>query len=257
MSEQDTIKNPPIDPNENGEKDVVKNNPAIPDTYEDEDDEEILALKDQVKQKIKEKSNDEPTYSKKELDNIIKQLEKKFQQKQENQDEDFIDLLDPNAVKRKFVRLTRLNNKFVVGIKNMNEDTYVDIVVDTINVEHPTRKGELIPWSTYIYEDGSEELYPVLSFQNRGVGVWAEVVEEKKKDISKTFGLVDVKTLDESNEWDLKSTGKKVLAKALQYRTTYVVKEIKGGRILEVSEDVINKSEASYADLKKFIDESK
>lgn len=228
-----------------------ENNEVILD---EDNDEEILAMKKQVEEKLKEKNSSKETYSAKEVDQIVKDLEKKFLKMKEGDDEDFIDLLDPEANKRKFVRLARLNNRFIVGLKDMNNDSYSDEPIYITNVENPNRKGELIPWSTFLYEDGSEELYPYLSFMNRANGIWAEVIEEKKTDVSETFGLIDVKTMDEENEWSMKSTGKKVLAKAVKYKTTYVCKEIKGGTVLEVSEDVINKVEAPYSDLKKFIE---
>ncbi len=232
-----------------------KLNPQVtPSTDEDEDDAELLAFKDQVKKKLEDKkSDDDIAYSKKDVDRMMKEMEKKFSQKKDIDEEDFIDLLDPNAVKRKFVRLSRLNNKFIVGLKNLNEDSYNDEPIYLKNVEHPTKKGEYVPWAMFIYEDGSEELYPYLSFMNRGRGVWAEVVDEKKEDVSKTFGLIDVKTV-EDDEWNMKNTGKKILAKALQFKTTYICKEIKTGKTMAVSEDVINKVEAPYLELRKFLE---
>lgn len=222
-----------------------------------ENDEEILELKNQVESKLKEKQKEEnQTYTRKEVDAILKSFEEKFLKSRESDDEDFIDILDPTAHKRKFVRLPRLNNKFVVGMKNMNTDSYLDEPIYVTNVEHPTKGGEYIPWATFIYEDGTEELYPYLSFMKRAVGVWGEVIEEKKEEKSETFGLVDVKTM-EDDEWNMKTTGKKVISKALKYKTTYVCRDIIGNKILEFSEDVINKADAPYADLKKYLEETK
>lgn len=245
---EDTTKDP-----SNETEDTTLKAPVIP---EEESDEELLALKDKVAEKIKEKGDqNKETYSRKDVEEMFKKFEKKLAQRQEINDEEFIDILNPDAVKRKFVRLPRLNNKFVVALKDMNADSYSDQPVYVTNIEHPTKKGEYIPWATFIYDDGTEELYPYLSFMNRAVGVWGEVIEEKKTDVSETFGLVDVKSIDDTNEWDQKKTGKKVLAKALKYRTIYVCKDIKNGTTIEVTEDVINKVEAPYADLKKFLDE--
>lgn len=235
------------------------NEEIIDDVQNDEElesDEDLLAVKDEIDGKIKAKSAPKDTYTRKEVDALMKKLEKNFSEIRAKDDEGFIDLLDPGAVKRKFVRLARLNNKFVVGLKDINTDTYSDEPIYVTNIEHPSKKGEYVPWATFIYEDGTEETYPYLSFMNRATGVWGEVIEEKKEDKSRTFGLVDIKAVDE-DEWDMKKTGKKVLAKALQYKVTYVVKEIKGGKTLEVSEDVINKVEAPYAELDSFLEESK
>jgi hypothetical protein len=235
----------------------VTNTPPVtsPPTEPEEDDTEILALKDEVQKKIDEKSGEKESYSKQEVADMFKKFEKKFAQRQESADEEFIDILNPDEKMGKFVRIARLNDKFVVGLKDMNKDSYSDEPVYVTNIEHPTKKGEFVPWATFIYDDGSEELYPYLSFMNRAVGVWGEVIDEKKTDVSETFGTVDVKSVDAENEWDLKKTGKKVLAKALKYRTLYVCKDIKKGTTLTVSEDVINKVEAPYSELKKFLEQ--
>ncbi len=236
---------------------IKSDNPPVPPANED-DDEAILALKNQVEENLKnKKESDGKTYTQKEMDAKMLALEKRLSQKRDENEEDFIDLLDPNAVKRKFIRLARLNNKFVVGMKDMNTDTYTDQPMYFTNIENPAKKGDYIPWATFIYEDGTTELYPYLSFMNRAVGVWAEVIKEDKKDVSETFGVVDVKAIDESNEWDLKNTGRKVLAKALKYNTIYLCKEIKGGKDLEIEASVVNKVEAPWSDLKKFLEETK
>ncbi len=238
--------------------DEKKNTIAQDNKLEQDDDDELLALAGTVKKKIEEKNageSEEKKYSERDLEKVLSNFQKKFSKTREEDDEDFIDLLDPDAVKRKFVRIARLNNKFVVGLKDMNTDSYSDQPVYITNVEHPTKKGEYIPWATFICDDGTEEFYPYLTFMNRGVGVWAEVTEEKKEDVSEKFGVIDVKAMDDEDEWNMKKTGRKVLAKALKYRTTFVCKEIKGGKTLEVTEDVINKVEAPYSELKKFIEQ--
>lgn len=222
----------------------------------DSTDEELLSVRDQVQKKIEEKAGDKKMYSEGDVAELLRKMEKKFSQNKESADEEFIDLLDPNAVKRKFVRLARMNNKFVIGLKDTNTDSYSDQPIYVSNVENPLKKGEYIPWTTLMYDDGTEELYPYLSFMNRSIGVWGEVIDEKKQDVSEKFGLIDVKVVDQ-DEWNMKDTGKKVLAKALKFRTVYVCKEIKGGKTLSVTEDVINKAEAPYSELRKFLEETK
>lgn len=232
-----------------------------PDTQiEEEDDTEILALADQVKDKIAKKNKDSEgkTYSQEDVDQMFARLEKKLNSKKDMEEEDFIDLLDPNAVKRKFIRVARLKNKdgehkFIVGLKNLNTDAYTDEPVYFTQIENPMKKGEMIPWATFIADDGSEILYPYLSFMSRATGVWAEVTGEEKEDVSEKHGTVEAKTLDE-DEWKMNRTGKRILAKALKYKTTYVVKEIKGGKVLKISQDVVNKVEAPYPELRKFLE---
>ncbi len=161
-----------------------------------------------------------------------------------------------------FIRLGRLKNKageykFVVGLKNINTDPYVDQEITVQNIENPNKKGELIPWAEFIFEDGDSMLYPYLAFMNRTNGVWAEVIKREEEDVSEKFGTVDLRVPDESNEWSTQNTGKKVLAKAVKYKTTYICKEIKTGKELKVTDDVVNKAEAPYSDLKKYLEDNK
>lgn len=236
------------------------------DTTDDLSDDEIASMADQIKKKMEEKKGEVITMTKEELDArdnaLIKRLEKKFAQKQDADDEEYIDLLDPTAHKREFVRLGRLRDdkgeyKFVVGLKDINNDPYVDQKITVQNIENPQKKGEMIPWSEFVFEDGTSKLYPYLAFMNRTNGVWAEVIERKEKDVSEKFGSVEVKIVSEENEWDMKNTGKRVLAKASKVETTFVCKDIKTGKILEVAEDVVNKADAPYADLKKYLADNK
>lgn len=273
MSQEDLTKKPGEETNgdenkvgENGEENqngaqTTLNNPNQP-IEDDDDDTEILKLADEVKAKIEGKGKGEgkgeKKYSDEDMENMARRLEKKFSGMREADDEDFIDLLDPNAVKRVFVRLARLKSKdgehkFIVALKNLNTDDYSDEPIYLTQIENPAKKGEMIPWATFIAEDGEEILYPYLSFMNRASGVWAEVLSEEKEDVSEKHGLVEAKILDE-DEWKMRPTGKKILAKALKYRVTYVVKEIRGGKTLKVSQDVINKVEAPYPDLRKFLE---
>lgn len=222
---------------------------------DDLNDEEIQEIQKTLKEKIEKKEGD--TYSKAEVNKILADFEKKIQSRQSDQDDNFIDLLDPNAKKRMFVRLARLNNKFIVGRKNMQSDSYSDEPIYVENVENPKKKGEFIPMTTFILEDGETLIYPYLSFMNRAVGVWAEVIEEKKEDTSESFGVINVMSTDEKkDDWDMKSTGKKVLAKALKHKTTYVCRDLKTNKTIEVEEAVVNKVDAPYSTLAKYLEQN-
>lgn len=241
-----------------------KNIPPAPEGTsfgEESSDEEIAQLAEQVKAKLEEKKSEQPLYTQEQVDNLFKKLEKKMA-KSSDDDDDYIDLLDSSSVKREFIRIARLKNekgeyKFVVGLKNINTDPYIDGEITVQNIENPLKKGELIPWSEFVFEDGTTMLYPYLAFMKNTNGIWAEVIRREEIDISEKFGVVDVKTIDESNEWDTKSTGKKVLAKAVKYKTIFHCKEIKTGKELAVADDVVNKAEVAYADLRKYLEDNK
>ncbi len=222
---------------------------------DDEDDSALLAMRDDIQKTIDEKGNQNRTYTQKDMDEMAQRLALKFS-KQGGDEEDYVDLLDPNAVKRKFIRVARLNNKFIVDLKNMNTDKYNDQPIYITNIPNPQKTTEMIPWATFIYDDGTEELYPYLSFMKRATGVWAEVLDTDKKDISEKFGTVDMKEIDDK-EWNMSSTGKRVLAKAMKYKVTYIVKDIKFGKDLRVSQEVTNKADAPYPELEQFIQATK
>ncbi len=222
-------------------------------------DAEITELADKVRAKIEEKKSVQPMYTQEQVDDMLTKFARKFDQRRnDDDDEDYIDLLD-NKKMPECIRLGRLKGKdgeykFVVGLKNMNTDPYINGEITVMNIENPTKKGEFIPWSEFILEDGETILYPYLSFMKNMNCVWAEVLDRKEDDVSEKFGTVDVKIPDEENEWSQKSTGKRVLAKAYKVKTTYHCKDIKTGKLLSVSDDVVNKGEASYADLKKYLE---
>ncbi len=224
-------------------------------------DEEIAALAAQVQKNLDEKKSEKPVYTQEQVDALFKKFENKMA-KNSADDEDYIDLLDTGAEKPECIRVGRLKDatgeyKFVVGLKNINTDPYIDGEITVQSIENPNKKGDMIPWSEFIFEDGTTMLYPYLAFMNRANGVWAVVTRREEIDVSEKFGTVDLKTVDENNEWNTKSTGRKVLAKAIKFKTIYHCKDIKTGKELSVADDVVNKVEVPYSELKKYFEDNK
>lgn len=223
-------------------------------------EDEIAKLNEKITKTLDEKkeAKAEKKYSQADLDEIVNQLSQKFSATKDTDSEDVIDLLAPNFNQRRFVSVPRFDNKFVVGLEDMNNDEYSDKPVYIMNVENPTIKttGTLdhIPMAKFMFEDKSEsKLYPYLQFLDKSQWYWCEILERHETDTSEVFGTVEVTELTE-NEWNMKGTGKKILSKAKRVHTVFTVRDIKDGKVFDVDEIIINKRIAPVDDLKRFLD---
>lgn len=233
--------------------------PKEPKVIEELNDAEIAEMQKKIETNIKEKKaeSDEKKYSQKDLDYIVSKMRADADKRSGNAENDLIDLLADDNNKTKYVRIARLNNKFVVGAENLNTDKYIDTPIYILNEKNPKSESKLdyIPFIKLKYHDGTSEMYPYLSFLDRAQGVWAEILDTKEVDNSETFGAVDVAVVNEDG-WGMGKSGQKILGKAKRVTTTYSVKEIKGGETLNIEECdlVLNKANAPVEELKKYIE---
>lgn len=242
-------------------KEELKNAPTIEAKDETEyTDAEIAKLNEQITKTLDEKkeAKAEKKYSQADLDEIVSQLSEKFSAAKDTDGADIIDLLAPNFNQRRFVSVPRLDDKFVVGLEDLNTDSYSDTPVHIMNVENPNIKSngtlDHIPMAKFMFEDKSEsKLYPYLAFLDKSTWVWCEIIERKETDTSEIFGTVEVTDLAE-NEWSMKGTGQKILSKAKRTHTVFTVRDIKDGKVFDVDEIVINKKIAPVETLKKFLE---
>lgn len=232
------------------------------DTDTEPTDEEIVKLQEKMSKSLSEKKEkaSEKKYSQEDLDAIVEKMSAKFNLAQDTEGNDIIDLLAPNFNQRRFVSVPRFDGKFVVGLENLNTDSYSDKVVHVMNVENPNIKSngtlDHIPMAKFMFEDKSEsKLYPYLAFIDKANWVWCEIIDRKETDTSEVFGAVEVNELTE-DEWNMKPTGKKILAKAKRTHTVFVVRDIKEGKTFEVDEVIINKRVAPIEELKKFLEKN-
>lgn len=223
-------------------------------------DDEIKNLQGKIDDTLKEKKEkaSEKKYSQEDFDRMADKLLEKINAGRDTDGNDIIDLLAPNFNQRRFVSVPRFEGKFVVGLENLNTDTYSDKVVHILNVENPNVKttGTLdhIPFAKFLFADKSEpKLYPYLQFLDKANWVWCEIIERKETDTSEIFGTVEVTETTE-DEWNMKGTGKRILSKAKRTHTVFVVRDIKEGETIEVDEVIINKRIAPVEELKKFLE---
>jgi len=222
-------------------------------------DSDIAELTKKIEKNIEEKKTEteEKKYSQSDLDYIISKLKSDIDSRTGNSQDALIDLLADDNNKSKYVRIARLNGKFVVGAENLNTDPYVNTIIYIKNEKNPhSEKGlDNIPFIKLRYDDGTSELYPYLSFLDRAQGVWAEIISQEDVDISETFGAVTVSELNEDG-WGSKLSNRKILGKAKKIISTYTVREIKGGQEFTIKECdlVINKANAPVEELKKYIE---
>ncbi len=240
-------------------------NAGAPKDPTDLKDDEIEKLNKKIEENLKDKKEEDnkPKYTQADLDAIVEKLSEKFSAAKDTDGSDIIDLLAPNFNQRRFVSVPRFEDKFVVGLEDVNTDSYSDKAVHIMNVENPNIKSngtlDYIPMAKFMFEqiEGAEKipskLYPYLQFLDKSTWVWCEIVDRKETDTSEIFGTVEVNELTQ-DEWNMKSTGQRILSKAKRTHTVFVLKDIKDGHTFEVDEIVINKRIAPVESLKKFLE---
>lgn len=241
------------------EENKTKQTDITSDVKEELSDVEIAEMQEQIKKNVGEKkaSKEDKVYSQKDLDYIIEKMRKDIGKRSDNTESDLIDLLADDHNNTKYVRIARINGKFVVGAENINDDPYIDNPVYIRNEKNPRSESKLdyIPFIKLKYHDGTSEDYPYLSFLDRAQGVWAEIINQKDTDNSETFGAVEVNEVI-NDGWGMGKTGNKILGKAKKVISTYTVKEIKNGETFKIEECdlVLNKANAPVEELKKYIE---
>lgn len=140
--------------------------------------------------------------------------------------------VDPN---RHTVRISRLEAKFVVDFKDMNDDPYQDKIIHSFN-KWDERERLWIAWITLVFQDGSEKEVPLKYFVENSVGVSCDIVETIKKDTSYSLGKVERQVI---KSYHPEGTGVLVDQKVTSYSTTYKVKTPKG-ELITVPEYVVN-----------------
>lgn len=143
---------------------------------------------------------------------------------------------EEEVAKKKTVRLSRFQNKFIVGLKNMNTDEYYpDGQVYAYDV-YDDKSRSNIAWVTLEFQDGSELAVPLETALRRSNKVNCEIVKIHEKDKSYDFGKVE-KT--EVKDYNVESTGDMVKTKVTQKEYTYDVK-LPNGDIINVGREIIN-----------------
>lgn len=172
----------------------------------------------------------------------MKKMFKQFRAEMKNDqtpDED-----DDEGPREHTVRMARLQGKFVLGMKNLNNDPYFPnrIILSRDIFNEQSRAN--VPHSTFILKsetsgEPNEELtLPIETAFKIATKVVCKLKERKYKDVSEKYGQIEVQEIG-PDQYSQKGTGNYVTGKAVIKIESYVV-ELPSGELVEVSGDVIN-----------------
>lgn len=158
--------------------------------------------------------------------------------------------IEPEKFDKRIVRIPYIDvkqdgvnaeKKFVIGFKNMNSnDEYDDS--EKMVIELVKKENDIVtktPWVTLILEDGTEQMYPLLPFMDRAVGVPFELVETKFEDQSYSLGKTEKAELGDDG-YSYKSSGVFVDMKVTKKKPTFIVKHPVTNKVLTVQREVVN-----------------
>lgn len=176
------------------------------------------------------------TYTAEQVDARIQEALRQFAAQQDGQPK------PEEHVHEHTLRLSRFQNKFVIGFKDMNSDEYVKEPIyayDVLNQE--TRKYE--PWVTAQFDDGSELSVRLESLLKSVASIVVPIIEVKKKDTSfvsdvntPSKGMVESRHV---TAYDDGKTGHMIPAKVTQATYTYLV-ELPDKRQVDAQSQVVN-----------------
>ena len=211
--------------------------PAPTPTFTEPTPEEIKAIEEASKAKQEEikKRQEEILQNKKKMyseEEVIELFKKYENAKKKDEDEE-------EGERKHTVRISRFNNKFIVGLKNLNVDPYFpDLVITAINLfDEKTRS--FVPHVTLIMDDASETPIPLETILKIKQSIQVPLLETKQKDISKKYGQIEEETRDDGS-YGMKKTGNIVTGKQVMKEYLYVVQLPNEKEPRTLKSDVIN-----------------
>lgn len=130
-------------------------------------------------------------------------------------------------------RLARFKNKFIVALKDMNDDEYVSDVIYSWDLFDEKTKRD-IAWITLIFDDGTELAQPLHNVMKSFHPVPCDIVEVKTKDASYKLGKIAV--LNDDGQ----PSGETVDGKVQQVSNRWILKLPTTGKLVEVGPEVLN-----------------
>ncbi len=192
-------------------------------------------------QKPPVRESEEAVYTKSDVKAILAEFQKDLEKKKMNDDDD-----EDEGPRKHTVRMSRINGKFIIGLKNQNKDEYFpDRVVYATDIFNEQTK-QFIPHITLILEkdentkEGEQNMLtlPLETAFKISKSVECELIERKKIDASEKYGQIEVQEIG-PDQYAMKGTGMTVQGKAKIWKETYVVK-LPTGTVVEVIPDVVN-----------------
>lgn len=190
---------------------------------------------------------EEKKFTMQEVKEMFKEFKKELAKDADNLDD------DDEGPRQHTVRMSRINGKFVIGLKNLNKDPffpdrvlYSQDIFDQnqrLNVPHVTLilEGK----KEVIQEDGSKEMVedtltiPLETAFKIANKVVCPLLERKKVDASEKYGSIEIKEIG-PDQYNMKGTGNMILGKSKIWKETFVVQLPTMDKPIEVIPDVVN-----------------
>lgn len=178
----------------------------------------------------------ERLYNRDEVMKMIKASVEEFHRKDAS---DTDDINEDDGPRKHTIRMARIKDKFIIGIKNLNTDPYFpDLIVYSQDIfNDQTRQN--VPHMTVILEDKSELTLPIETLFKISKTIVVPLIERKQVNNNKKLGMVEVQEM-KPDSYNPITTGETVLAKQKAFKETYVVQLPTMTEPIEVIPDVTN-----------------
>lgn len=180
----------------------------------------------------KPEKTEQKMYSADEVRTMFEALRKELKKDDVAEEED-------DGPRKHTCRMARIQNKFIVGLKDLNNDPFFpDRVLYSQDI-FDEQKRVMVPHMTVIFEDGSDLTLPVETLFKIVKTITCPLIERKQKDASQKLGSVEVKEL-KGESYNPTATGEVITAKFKAVKETFVVKLPNREETVEVIPDVVN-----------------
>lgn len=198
---------------------------------------------------------DQQLFTKEQTEEMIQNALEKFSVRfKKDLDED--DIIDPDKPKTFAVTVPRINNKMIVGFKNLNNDPYrpgeVVYAHNLARKDDSTGKTIVEPWVTVIWRksdvaEGEEPTkeYPLDYIVKNTIKVDCILKERKQVDASYDFGVIEE---TEVKDYNKAGKGTFVKAKVTQFKESFLVTDPKSGEDFIVAPEVVNWAQVKKTD---------
>ncbi len=214
-------------------KEFHDNKPAL----SDEEMADLKAASDAAEAKLNE-NKPEPVAEKKYSDADVEALLAKFKEhlkKEADQEED--DELDGKT--KHTLRIPRMNKKFIVQLKNINDDPYFPNKVVYAQDIFNEQTRQMVPHVTAVFQDETTLTLPFETLIKAADSkTECEILETLKGDASYKYGTIERKEI-KGDAYQEASTGDFVQGRAVQKKYAFRIK-LPNGEELIVQPEVVN-----------------
>lgn len=181
--------------------------------------------KPEVKQKAETKNKSEKTFTREEVQELIREsvkqaiTEKNLSEKEQKK---------IKKVKEHNAHVSRFDAKWVVDFVDQNKDEYRQEPVHAFNLFDEKTK-QMVPFIELKFHDNSTKLVPLFTYIKNRTQIFCKIIEREKIDISYSHG--DVEQKKENNKGLLEGTGVIVDQEVEMYKEVFHVETPDGTKL--------------------------